>query len=80
MAAVPRREREVDEMQMDDEIRDVLASWGITWDRTVEEIEVILCDARMENTRKHTIVSYVGRLMVDGEDLGAAEVREALQQ
>ena len=80
MAAVPRREREVDEMQMDDEIRDVLASWGITWDRSEAEIQAALCDARIENTKNHTVVSYLGKVMIDGENLEADEVREALQQ
>lgn len=80
MAAVPRRAKEAMTMQMDSQIRDVLAAWGITWANTVEEIHVILCDARMENTRDHTVTSFLGKVMIDGEMMTAGELWEALQE
>ena len=48
--------------------------WGITAKSTLEEVRVALCDAKMENTRDHTVTSYLGRIMIDSEDMSAEEL------
>lgn len=66
-------------MQVDDEIRQALYdTWGISEKSTQEEIEVALCDAKMENTRLHTIISFQGKVMIDGEQHTAKGLWEML--
>lgn len=66
-------------MQMDRELRQALREdWEIDENSTVDQIRVALADAKMENTIKHTLISYHGKMMIDGEELSAEALYESL--